>query len=156
MFSAGAAVGYGSPQTLTDTGLKLADGVRGDAVLLRPTFMVFPPTVLDRVRQGVAANVAKAGGLAATLFAAALEAGQTIRVCYDTGYTHRLCLEPPQPPPAGDTLKHLLGELARRPADVCAEPTVPAAERLLQGIAQRHGKWRVWTDETLYLQWLLR
>ena len=88
--------------------------------------------------------------------AAALEAGATVRVCYDTGYTHRLCLEPVQPPPSGNTLKHLLEELARRPADVCAEPTVPAAETLLHGIAQRHGKWRVWTDEKAYIHWLLR
>ena len=87
---------------------------------------------------------------------AALEAGETVRVCYDTGYTHRLCLEPVQPPPPGNTLKHLLEELARRPADVFAEPTAPAAETLLHGIAQRHGTWRVWTDEKLYLQWLLR
>lgn len=37
-------IGYGSPQTLSDTGLKLAKGVRGDAPTLRPTFMVFAPT----------------------------------------------------------------------------------------------------------------
>ena len=96
---------------------------------------------------------AAASNAAAT---AALEAGETVRVTYASGFMHRLCLEPVQPPPAGNTLKHLLGELARRPVDVCAEPTVPAAETLLLGIARRHGKWRVWTDEALYLQWLLR
>ena len=88
--------------------------------------------------------------------AAALEAGLTVRISYATGYTHRLCLEPPLPPPAGGTLKHLLSELARRPADVFAEPSLQAAETLLQGIARRHGQWRAWSDETLYLQWLLR
>jgi hypothetical protein len=87
---------------------------------------------------------------------AALAAGQTLRITYATGYTHRLCLETPQPPPAGNTLKHLLEELARRPADVFAEATVQAAETLLQGIARRHGQWRAWSDETLCLQWLLR
>jgi hypothetical protein len=87
---------------------------------------------------------------------AALAAGQTLRITYATCYTHRLCLEPPQPSPAGNTLKHLLRELARRPVDVFAEATVPAAESLVQGVARRHGAWRVWTDETLYLHWLLR
>ena len=87
---------------------------------------------------------------------AALAAGQTLRTTYATGYTHRLCLEPPQPPPAGNTLKHLLEELTRRPVDVFAEATVPAAESLVQGVARRHGPWKAWTDETLYLQWLLR
>jgi hypothetical protein len=91
-----------------------------------------------------------------TATAAALEAGLTVRISYATGYTHNLCLEPPQPPPAGNTLKHLLSELARRPADVFAEPSLQAAETLLQGIARRHGQWRAWTNETLYLQWLLR
>jgi hypothetical protein len=33
-------IGYGSPQTLTDTGLKLAKGQKGDAPTLKPTFMV--------------------------------------------------------------------------------------------------------------------
>ena len=45
---------------------------------------------------------------------AALAAGQTLRITYATGYTHRLCLEPPQPPPAGNTLKHLLREAKQR------------------------------------------
>ena len=88
--------------------------------------------------------------------ATALEAGQIVRISYATGFTHRLCICPQQPPPAGNSLPFLLRELARRPADVCAEDTVAAAESLLQGIAQRHGMWRVWTDEALYLQWLLR
>ena len=91
-----------------------------------------------------------------TTTAAALEAGQTVRLSYATGYTHRLCLEPQQPPPAGNSLPDLLCELVRRPVDVYAEATVPAAESLLQGISRRHGPWKTWTDETLYLQWLLR
>ena len=36
--------------------------------------MVFPPTILDRVRQGVQAKVAAAGGVAAYLFGQAEEA----------------------------------------------------------------------------------
>jgi hypothetical protein len=87
---------------------------------------------------------------------AALEAGATVRIVYSSGYTHRLRLETPQPPPSDYTLEHLLRELARLPADVVAEPSLQAAETLLQSTAQRHGTWRVWTDEKLYLQWLLR
>ena len=88
--------------------------------------------------------------------AQALEAGATVRIVYSSGYTHRLRLETPQPPPSGNTLEHLLRELARRPADVFAEPSLQAAETLLHGIAQRHGKCRVWTDEKAYIHWLLR
>jgi hypothetical protein len=88
--------------------------------------------------------------------AQALEAGATVRIVYSSGYTHRLRLETPQPPPSDYTLKHLLRELARLPADVLAEPSLQAAETLLQSSALKHGKWRVWTDEKLYLQWLLR
>ena len=56
-------MGYGSPQTLTDVGLKLAPGCAGDATLLKPTVLVFPPTILDRVRQGIQARLApKRGG----------------------------------------------------------------------------------------------
>ena len=88
--------------------------------------------------------------------AQALEAGATIRIVYSSGYTHRLCLEPQQPAPAGNTLPYLLRDLARRPVDVFAEATVPAAESLVQGVARRHGQWRAWTDESLYLQWLQR
>jgi long-chain acyl-CoA synthetase len=75
MFAIGCAVGYGSPQTLTDTGLKLAPGCRGDAPTLRPTFMVFAPTVLDRVRSAVQAKVAKGSSLAQSLFGSAMAAG---------------------------------------------------------------------------------
>jgi long-subunit acyl-CoA synthetase (AMP-forming) len=76
MFALGCAVGYGSPQTLTDTGLKLAPGCRGDAPTLKPTFMVFAPTVLDRVRQTVDARLAAAKPLKRRLAAAAMAAGQ--------------------------------------------------------------------------------
>lgn len=75
MFAIGCSVGYGSPQTLTDSGLKLAAGCRGDAPTLRPTFMVFAPTVLDRVRASVQAKVAGASSVAQSIFGAALEAG---------------------------------------------------------------------------------
>ena len=59
LYGVGARVGYGSPHTLTDTGVKLAQpgigGVaqRGDAPLLAPTLLVFAPAVLDKVYAAV-------------------------------------------------------------------------------------------------------
>jgi long-chain acyl-CoA synthetase len=76
MLALGAAIGYGSPQTLTDTGLKLAPGTRGDAPTLRPTFMVFAPAVLDRVRQAVQAKFAGAKPVLKKLIDAGLAAGR--------------------------------------------------------------------------------
>jgi long-chain acyl-CoA synthetase len=76
MLAKGAAIGYGSPQTLTDTGLKLAKGVRGDAPTLKPTFMVFAPAVLDRVRQAVQAKFSAASPTLKRLINAGLAAGE--------------------------------------------------------------------------------
>merc|ERR1712060_255316 len=75
MFTVGAAVGYGTPQTLTSTGVKLAKGQEGDAPLLKPTVMVFAPAVMDKVYMGVKDKVAKKGGASEKLFNRALEAG---------------------------------------------------------------------------------
>jgi|TARA_B110000008_G_scaffold267018_2_gene293763 long-subunit acyl-CoA synthetase (AMP-forming) len=76
MLALGAAIGYGSPQTLTDTGLKLAPGTRGDAPTLKPTFMVFAPAVLDRVRQAVQAKFSAAKPALKKLINAGLVAGR--------------------------------------------------------------------------------
>merc|ERR1719416_181728 len=75
MLSCGAAIGFGSPQTLTSTGVKLAKGQEGDAPALRPTVMVFAPAVMDKVYMGVKDKVAKKGGASETLFNQALQAG---------------------------------------------------------------------------------
>jgi len=71
----GTAIGYGSPHTLTSTGVKLAAGQVGDAPLLRPTVMVFAPAVLDKVFQGVKLKVSHASPFAQKLFGWALAAG---------------------------------------------------------------------------------
>jgi long-subunit acyl-CoA synthetase (AMP-forming) len=76
MLANGAAIGYGSPQTLTDTGLKLAPGTRGDAPTLKPTFMVFAPAVLDRVRQAVQAKFSAGTPTQRKLIDAGLAAGE--------------------------------------------------------------------------------
>lgn len=75
MLSQGAAIGFGSPQTLTDSGVKLAAGQQGDAPLLKPTLLVFAPAVLDKVYSGVKDKVARKGGASEKLFNAALRAG---------------------------------------------------------------------------------
>jgi len=75
MLSLGASIGFGSPQTLTSTGVKLAKGQEGDAPLLKPTILVFAPAVLDKVYNGVKDKVAKQGGATAAMFNSALQAG---------------------------------------------------------------------------------
>jgi long-subunit acyl-CoA synthetase (AMP-forming) len=72
-YSLGAAVGYGSPHTLTDTGVKLAKGGTGDAKCLKPTVMLFAPAVLDKVYGKI--NLKFAHGIKKALFGAAQTAG---------------------------------------------------------------------------------
>ena len=48
-YSLGMTVGYGSPHTLTPTGVKTYNLGMGDAQCLKPTLMVFAPAVLDKV-----------------------------------------------------------------------------------------------------------
>lgn len=81
MFMVGATVGYGSPHTLTDAGVKLAKGQQGDAGILQPTMMIFAPAVLDKVYSGVKRKVA--GGMLETLFEQALASGLSN---YDAGH----------------------------------------------------------------------
>jgi len=54
MLALGVKMGYGSPHTLTDTGVKLKrPESNGDAPVLKPTLMVFAPAILDKVYVGV-------------------------------------------------------------------------------------------------------
>jgi len=71
----GVSIGYGSPHTLTSTGVKLQKGQVGDAQLLKPTLMVFAPAVLDKVYKGVKARVDGMPPTTKTLFNMALQAG---------------------------------------------------------------------------------
>jgi long-subunit acyl-CoA synthetase (AMP-forming) len=72
----GASLGFGSPHTLTDTGVKLKrPESSGDAPLLQPTFMVFAPAVLDKIYQGVNAKREKMSGVAQTMFSWGLNSG---------------------------------------------------------------------------------
>lgn len=66
--SVGAAIGYGSPLTLTDTSNKIKKGTKGDAAELKPTLMSAVPAILDRVRDGIRKMVDKKGGATKALF----------------------------------------------------------------------------------------
>jgi len=73
----GIALGYGSPHTLTDTGVKLKrPESSGDAIVLQPHFMVFAPAVLDKVYKGILAKRSNAGYVGQTLFDWGLASGE--------------------------------------------------------------------------------
>mmetsp|Transcript_122926 Transcript_122926/g.244518 ORF Transcript_122926/g.244518 Transcript_122926/m.244518 type:complete len:698 (-) Transcript_122926:303-2396(-) len=75
--SMGCAIGYGTPHTLTDTGLKLKrPESSGDAPLLQPTFMVFAPAVLDKVYQSVINKRDSLGAVGRKLFSWGLASGE--------------------------------------------------------------------------------
>jgi len=73
----GLSLGYGTPHTLTDTGVKLKrPESTGDAPCLSPTCMVFAPAVLDKVYQSVQGKREALGGLKKMLFNWGLENGE--------------------------------------------------------------------------------
>jgi len=70
-------LGYGSPHTLTDTGVKLKrPESQGDAPLLQPTLMVFAPAVLDKIYQSVQAKRDALGGMGQAMFRWGLNSGE--------------------------------------------------------------------------------
>ena len=71
--------------------------------------------------------------------AAALQKGDTVRVTYASGFTHRLRVEKPWPPMPSMMLNTLLEDAIRRPRDIYAESSVAKAERLVQREATRRG-----------------
>lgn len=72
----GAAMGYGSPHTLTESGVKLKrPESEGDAVIIKPTFMAFPPAVLDKIYKAITGKVDAKGGFAQWMFGTALNSG---------------------------------------------------------------------------------
>ncbi|XP_022928374.1 long chain acyl-CoA synthetase 8 isoform X1 [Cucurbita moschata] len=68
ILSAGLAIGYGSPLTMTDTSNKIRKGTKGDVSVLRPTLMTAVPAILDRVRDGILKKVEEREGLVKKLF----------------------------------------------------------------------------------------
>jgi long-subunit acyl-CoA synthetase (AMP-forming) len=75
MLSKGIALGYGTPHTLTNTGVKLAEGQQGDMVVLQPTVVVFAPLVLEKIYNSIQARVSEGGALKQWLFSMALSSG---------------------------------------------------------------------------------
>ncbi len=75
--------------------------------------------------------------------AAALERGETVRVRYASGFTHRVRLEPPWPPMPTIMLRHVWADLARRPRDMYVEATVAAVQVMLQRLSKQHGRFEV-------------
>ncbi|KAK3129311.1 hypothetical protein QOZ80_6BG0477170 [Eleusine coracana subsp. coracana] len=68
MLASGAAIGYGSAQTMTDTSNKIKKGTKGDVSVLKPTLMISVPAILDRIRDAVFKKVGDKGGLTKKLF----------------------------------------------------------------------------------------
>ncbi|XP_021724438.1 long chain acyl-CoA synthetase 8-like [Chenopodium quinoa] len=68
MLASGAAIGYGTTLTLTDTSNKIKKGTKGDVSVLQPTLMAAVPAIIDRVRDGVLKKVEEKGGFVKTLF----------------------------------------------------------------------------------------
>jgi len=64
----GVAIGYSSPNTLTDKSTMIKKGAKGDASVLRPTFMACVPLILDRIYKGIHENVRKKGEFTEKLF----------------------------------------------------------------------------------------
>merc|ERR1712002_178057 len=64
----GVAIGYSSPNTLTDKSTMIQKGASGDASILKPTMMACVPLVLDRIYKGVHENVKKKGDFFEKLF----------------------------------------------------------------------------------------
>jgi long-subunit acyl-CoA synthetase (AMP-forming) len=77
LYAIGARVGFGSPHTLTPTGVKIKTGTcEGDAACLGPTLMVFAPAVLDKVYAGLNAKIKASKPIIQKLFAAGMAAGE--------------------------------------------------------------------------------
>lgn len=71
----GGLIGYGSPKTLSTTGVGLdATTCVGDAPALQPTLLAAVPMIFDKIRAAVLAKVAQTGGIKAKLFTHALNA----------------------------------------------------------------------------------
>jgi len=61
MMMFGVAVGYSSPNTMTDMSTKVAKGNKGDAGILKPTMMCVVPLILDRIYKNIIDSVSKRG-----------------------------------------------------------------------------------------------
>lgn len=63
--AAGATIGFGSPRTLSLTGVR---NCLGDIAELKPTILLGVPTIYERLKQGIMAKLSKSGALKQFLF----------------------------------------------------------------------------------------
>lgn len=75
LVSLGASMGYGNPHTLTDTGVKLKAGTQGDLPLLKPTFVVFAPLVLEKIYNSISVKTSNLSGIKKMLFNWGIQSG---------------------------------------------------------------------------------
>jgi len=98
LFAEGVQIGYGNPQTLTPTGLKLAatsPPQKGDLACLRPTMFVAAPAVLDKVFVGLQAKLAELAGWKYKAAQAGLVNGKAVFAaggCGTSGFLSKLVL----------------------------------------------------------------
>jgi len=77
VYGFGARVAFGSPHTLTPTGVKIKTGTcEGDGAVAAPTVLVFAPAVLDKVYAGLNAKIAAASPTIQKLFAKGMASGE--------------------------------------------------------------------------------
>jgi len=64
----GVSIGYSGPNTLTDKSTMIKRGQKGDATVLKPTFLFAVPLILDRIYKGVNENIKRKGDFFVKLF----------------------------------------------------------------------------------------
>jgi long-chain acyl-CoA synthetase len=64
----GIGIGYSSPFTLTDNSTAIKEGELGDIRVLKPTFMIAVPIVLERIKKAVDDKINKKGAIFKDLF----------------------------------------------------------------------------------------
>lgn len=64
----GISIGYSGPNTLTDKSTMIKRGQKGDASVLKPTFLFAVPLILDRIYKGVNENIKRKGDFFVKLF----------------------------------------------------------------------------------------
>merc|ERR1719313_2673404 len=73
----GMSLGFGNPHTLSDNGVKLKrPESQGDAPVLKPTFMVFAPAVLDKIYQAIQNKRDGLGRFGKFMFRCGLNSGE--------------------------------------------------------------------------------
>ncbi|RDD38466.1 Long-chain-fatty-acid--CoA ligase 4 [Trichoplax sp. H2] len=68
VLSVGAAIGYSSPNTLSDQSTGIKKGCKGDLSELQPTVMAAVPTIMDRIRKAVYTKVNGGNAFTKALF----------------------------------------------------------------------------------------